>query len=84
VWCTRWILIRGAVGLRVVVASRARQAGVAVSGGPAASVPPGSGIAAAGGFPGGGVLEDQILGDLAPAQRQEVGELVGPGRIRKR
>src|SRR5215471_11419 len=37
---------------------------------------PGGGKAAAGGFPGGGVLEDQILDDLAPAQPQELGELV--------
>ena len=37
---------------------------------------PGGGQAAARGFPGGGVLEDQIFDDLAPAQRQEVGELV--------
>src|SRR5499427_1570847 len=37
---------------------------------------PGGGKAAAGGLPGGGVLEDQVLGDLAPAQRQELGELV--------
>ena len=37
---------------------------------------PGSGEAAAGGLPGGGVLEDQVLGDLAPAQRPELGELV--------
>src|SRR5262252_3035237 len=37
---------------------------------------PGGGEAAAGGVPGGSVLKDQILGDLAPAQRQELGELV--------
>src|SRR5215831_10961920 len=37
---------------------------------------PGGGEASAGGLPGGGVLEDQILGDLAPAQRQELGELI--------
>ena len=37
---------------------------------------PGGDEAAAGGLPGGGVLEDQVLQDLAPAQRQELGELV--------
>jgi hypothetical protein len=37
---------------------------------------PGSSKAAAGGLPGGGVLEDQIFADLAPAQRQELSELV--------
>src|SRR5262249_13462150 len=37
---------------------------------------PGSGKAGAGGLPSSGVLEDQILDDLAPAQRQELGELV--------
>src|SRR5215469_5331259 len=37
---------------------------------------PGTGKAAAGGLPGGGVLEDQILKDLAPAERQELRELV--------
>src|SRR6516162_10630707 len=37
---------------------------------------PGSGKAAAGGLPGGGVLEDQILADLGPAEREELSELV--------
>src|SRR6516225_10518164 len=68
--------MRGASGSHLTGPSRAPQAGSWGQWRLSGFDVPGSGKAAAGGLPGGGVLEDQILEDLAPAERQELSELV--------